>query len=213
MAFSSLTKFTVPAGGNNNQSSSNQGLLMPKLKYRFRVTFIGFGGRSDTYELTKQVMTAGRPGVSFENMELAVYNSKINYAGRYTWADVQIVLRDDVSNNVSKLVGSQIQKQFDFFEQSSAASGQDYKFQTNIEVLDGGNGANYSDTSVLERFELYGCYLQNTVYQGGDYKSSDPLDITLTLKYDNAIQTDSAGTPVGIGTTVGRLVRTLAVSS
>jgi len=35
MAVSSLTRFTVPLGGD--QSASTQGLLMPKLKFRFRV--------------------------------------------------------------------------------------------------------------------------------------------------------------------------------
>jgi hypothetical protein len=210
MAISSLSKFTVPLDGTG-QSAQSQGLLMPKLKYRYRVVFIGFGAGNDTHELTKQVMTAGRPGVQFENMELAVYNSKINYAGRYTWTEVQLVLRDDMTNAVSRLVGQQIQKQFDFFEQSSASSGADYKFQTNIEILDGGNGA-YAPT-VLERFELFGCYLQNTVYQQADYKSSEALDITLTLKYDNALQTDASGNNVGIGTAVGRTLATLALGA
>jgi len=210
MAISSLSKFTVPLDGTG-QSAASQGLLMPKLKYRYRVVFIGFGAGNDTHELTKQVMTAGRPGVQFENVELAVYNSKINYAGRYTWADVQLVLRDDMTNAVSKLVGQQIQKQFDFFEQSSASSGSDYKFQTNIEILDGGNGT-YTPV-VLERFELFGCYLQNTVYQQADYKSSDPMDITLTLKYDNALQTDAAGNNVGIGAAVGRTLANLALGA
>jgi hypothetical protein len=210
MAISSLSKFTVPLDGTG-QSAASQGLLMPKLKYRYRVVFIGFGAGNDTHEMTKQVMTAGRPGVQFENVELAVYNSKINYAGRYTWADVQLVLRDDMTNAVSKLVGQQIQKQFDFFEQSSASSGSDYKFQTNIEILDGGNGA-YTPV-VIERFELYGCYLQNTVYQQADYKSSEPMDITLTLKYDNALQTDAAGNNVGIGSAVGRTLANLALGA
>jgi hypothetical protein len=208
MAISSLSKFSIPLNGAGG-SATSQGLLMPKLKYRFRVIFNGFGASNQTHELTKQVMSASRPGVSFENVELAVYNSKINYAGRYSWTDVSITLRDDVTNSVSKIVGQQIQKQFDFFEQSSAASGADYKFQTYIELLDGGNGA--FDATVLERFELYGCYLQNTVYQGGDYKSSEPMDITLTIKYDNAIQTDQAGEAQGIGGLVGRTVRSLVV--
>jgi hypothetical protein len=116
-----------------------------------------------------------------------------------------------MTNAVSKLVGQQIQKQFDFFEQSSASSGADYKFQTNIEILDGGNGG-YAPT-VLERFELFGCYLQNTVYQQADYKSSEPLDITLTLKYDNALQTDASGNNVGIGTAVGRTLAQLALGA
>lgn len=206
MAISSLSKFTVPLAGG--QSATSQGLLMPKLKYRFRVLLEGFGVSKPTTELTKQVMSVTRPGVSFENVELSVYNSKINYAGRYTWTDVTLVLRDDVTGIVSKLVGEQVQKQFDFFEQASAASGMDYKFVTKIEVLDGGNGT--LEPNILEVFELNGCYLQNTVYAAADYKDSNPLDITLTIKYDNAIQADATGQPAGLGGLVGRTIRTLA---
>jgi len=206
MAISSLSKFTVPISGG--QSNSSQGLLMPKLKYRFRVLLENFGVTKPTTELTKQVMTITRPDVSFENIELSVYNSKINYAGRYTWEAVSLVLRDDVTGAVSKLVGEQIQKQFDFFEQASASSGMDYKFVTRIEILDGGNGT--LEPNILEVFELNGCYIQKTTYSGADYKSSDPLDITLSIKYDNAIQTNGAGQAQGIGGLVGRTLRTLA---
>lgn len=206
MAISSLSKFTVPLP--SGQSATSQGLLMPKLKYRFRVSLENFGVSKPTTELTKQVMNITRPGVSFDNIELHVYNSKVNYAGRYSWSDVTLVVRDDVSNEVSKLVGEQLQKQFDFFEQSSAASGIDYKFVTRIEILDGGNGAN--EPKVLETFELYGCYIQNSVYSNTDYSSSDPIDITLTFKYDNAVQIDGSGAPVGIGAAIGRTTRTLA---
>jgi hypothetical protein len=209
MAISSLLNYSVPLSGGG-QSSTSQGLLMPKLKYRFRVSFIGFGANNQTFELTKQVITAGRPSVSFENVELNVYNSKINYAGKYTWAELQIVLRDDVSSAVTKLVGQQIQKQFDFFEQSSAASGSDYKFQTNIDILDGGMGANAP--TVLETYELYGCYIQKADYQQGDYKSSEAMDITLTLKFDNALQTDAAGNLSGVGVAVARTLGSLATS-
>jgi hypothetical protein len=207
-SLSSLKNFTVPlpAGGASNTA---QGLLMPKLKYRFRVTLENFGAGYATTELTKQVMNITRPGVQFENVELNVYNSKINYAGRYTWADLQLVVRDDVTGSVSKLVGSQIQKQFDFFEQSSAASGIDYKFTTRIELLDGG-GAGGDGPAVLETFVCYGCYLQNTVYANTDYSSSDPVDITLTVKYDNAMQIDGSDTPQGLGGFVGRTLGTLA---
>lgn len=206
MPIASLSKLTVPLPAG--QSASNQGLLMPKLKYRFRVTLQGFGVTAPTTEITKQVMTVTRPDVSFENITLNVYNSKIHYAGKHTWADITLVVRDDVTGAVSKLVGEQVQKQFDFFEQSSAASGIDYKFTTVIEILDGGNGA--FEPTVLESFELDGCYLQKVTYQGGDYASSDPMDISMTITYDNAIQTNAAGNPIGIGTNVGRTVRTLA---
>ena len=206
MAIASLSKLSVPLPAG--QSASSQGLLMPKLKYRFRVGLQNFGVTKPTTEITKQVMNVTRPKVTFENMELFVYNSKVNYAGKYTWDPITLVVRDDQSSAVSKLCGEQIQKQFDFYEQASASSGIDYKFTTVIEILDGGNGA-YEPT-VLETFQLIGCYVTDITYQQVDYSSSEALDISMSIKFDNAIQTDTAGNPVGIGTAVGRTLGTLA---
>jgi hypothetical protein len=206
MAIASLSKLSVPLPPG--QSSSSQGLLMPKLKYRFRVLFENFGVSKPTTELTKQVVSAGRPNLTFDQVELHVYNSKVKYAGKHSWEDISIVVRDDVTGAVSKLVGEQLQKQFDFFEQSSASSGIDYKFTTKIELLDGGNGA--YEPQVLETFELLGCYLKQAQYQQGDYSSSDPMDITLSIAYDNAVQTDVSGNPIGIGVAVGRTLGALA---
>lgn len=206
MAISALSKLGVPLQGD--QSASNQGLLMPKLQYRFRVLFENFGVSKPTTELTKQVITAGRPSVEFTDVVLDVYNSKIHYAGKPTWSPVEIAVRDDASGAVSKLVGEQLQKQFDFYEQASASSGIDYKFVTKIEILDGGNGA--FEPIILETFELYGCYVQKSSYKGGDYKESGPMDITMSIVYDNAVQVNEAGQRVGIGANVGRTTRTLA---
>jgi hypothetical protein len=206
MAISSLSKLGVPLQGD--QSAGNQGLLMPKLSYRFRVLFENLGVSKPTTELTKQVVTAGRPTVEFTDVVLEVYNSQIHYAGKPKWTAISIVVRDDVTGAVSKLVGEQIQKQFDFFEQSSAASGTDYKFTTRIELLDGGNGA--YDANVLETWECYGCYIQKSEYMGADYAKSDALTITMSIMYDNAIQVNASGTPSGVGAAVGRTIRTLA---
>jgi len=63
MAVSSLTKMTVPLA--SDQSASTQGLLMPKLKYRFRAVFENLGVSTPRTELTKQVMDFTRPSVSF----------------------------------------------------------------------------------------------------------------------------------------------------
>lgn len=201
MAISTLSKLTVPL--DSNASASNQGLLMPKLQYRFRVSLENFGVSSPTTELTKQVMDVTRPNVSFEQMTVDIYNSKVFLAGKHTWEPIAINLREDVSNNVQKLVGEQLQKQFDFFEMSSAASGADYKFVTRIEILDGGNGAN--TPTVLETFELYGCYLESANYNSLNYATSDVVTVSLSIRYDNAIQTPQG---TGIGTAIGRTINT-----
>jgi len=208
MPIASLNRFTVPL--STDQSSSNQGLLMPKLKYRFRVTLDGFGvAGTPSTELTKQVMNVTRPEVSFEEIKLAVYNSTVKLAGRHSFQDAKLTVRDDVTGAVSKKVGEQLQKQFDFYEQSGAASGIDYKFMMRVEILDGGNGA-YTP-AVLEAFEFHGCFLKVATYQGGDYTSNDPMDIAMTITYDNAVQVDAAGALTGLGAAVGRTVRTLAL--
>ena len=201
MAISTLSKLTVPL--DSNASASNQGLLMPKLAYRFRVSLENFGVSSPTTELTKQVMDVTRPNVSFEQMTVDIYNSRVYLAGKHTWEPITLTLREDVSNNVQKFVGEQLQKQLDFFEQSSAASGSDYKFVTRIEILDGGNGANVP--GVLETFELYVCYVESANYNTLNYAESTPVTVQLAIRYDNAIQTPQG---TGIGTAIGRTVNT-----
>jgi hypothetical protein len=201
MSISTLSKLTVPLA--SDQSASSQGLLMPKLQYRFRVSLENFGVSTPTTELTKQVIDITRPTLDFADMDIHVYNSVVRLAGKHTWNDITINLRDDVTGQVQKLVGEQLQKQFDFFEQSSAASGIDYKFTTRIEILDGGNGANVPN--VLETWEIYGCYIKNANYQTLAYANSEPVTIQLALRYDNAIQSP-VGT--GVGTAVGRALGT-----
>jgi hypothetical protein len=203
MAISSLTRLTVPLA--TNQSASTQGLLMPKLKYRFRATFENFGVSADKTELTKQVVDIKRPSVNFNPITVDVYNSKVYLQGKPEWQETTINLRDDAAGNVSRLVGEQIQKQFDFAEQSSAASGIDYKFLLRYEVLDGGNGAN--QPNVLETWELYGVMISQVDYGDMNYSSNDPATIALTLRFDNAVQTP---TGTGIGTLVGRTLGTMS---
>jgi hypothetical protein len=197
MAVSSLTRMTVPLA--SDQSSPTQGLLMPKLKYRFRVLFENFGVSTPRTELTKQVMDFTRPTVSFEPIDIPIYNSTIKLAGKYSWGDLTCNLRDDAGGNVSKLVGEQLQKQLDFMEQSSASSGIDYKFLTKFEVLDGGNGAN--EPIALETWEIYGCYLSEVNYNNMDYSESAPVTISMTIRFDNAVQTPAGQ---GVGAVVGR---------
>ena len=203
MAISTLSKFTVPLA--NDQSAVSQGLLMPKLQYRFRVILENFGVSTPRSELTKQVIDVSRPNLSFDQVTLDVYNSRVYMAGKHTWEPITLNIRDDVNNAVSKLVGEQIQKQFDFFEQASAASGIDYKFTARTEILDGGQGS--STPNVLETFELYGAYVENVNYNTLAYNTSEPSTITMSIRYDNCIQTPQG---TGIGTAVARTIGTLS---
>ena len=202
MPITSLNNFSInPAG-----PGTNTGMLMPKLKYRFRVTLLGFGTQAST-ELTKQVIDVSRPKIAFEEIEVPVYNSKIYLSGKPTHEMLTLNVRDDAAGNVIRLVGQQIQKQFDFLEQASARSGIDYKFTTRVEVLDGGNGA--LGPQVLETFECFGCFLQNTDYGDLNYGTNEVATVALSIRYDNILH--EAGT-VGVGTLVGRQAATQAIT-
>ena len=202
MSVSSLTKFTVPL--DSDQSANAQGLLMPKLKYRFRALFENLGVSTPRTELTKQVMDITRPSLTFEEMEVPVYNSRVYLAGKHSWEPITVNFRDDVNGSVSRLLGEQVQKQFDVMEQASAAAGIDYKFITRFEILDGGNGA--SVANVLETWELYGCFIQNVNYNDLNYASNEPVTITAAIRFDNAIQSPIGD---GVGATVARNVGTV----
>jgi len=197
MATASQSLFNMTVASDN--AGGSQGLLMPKLQFRFRVNFLNFGVEANSVELTKQVIDCSRPSVTFAEVSLPVYNSTIYLSGKHTWAAMSINIRDDASGSIAKLVGQQIQKQMDFVELACAATGQVYKFQTNIEFLDGGNGA--AAPQVLETWELYGCFLASVNYNTLNYATSEPVTVALSIRYDNAIQAPLAS---GVGTNVGR---------
>jgi len=206
MATASQSLFNMTVASDN--AGGNQGLLMPKLQFRFRVTFLNFGVDTiNGLQLTKQVIDCSRPNVTFPDIVLPVYNSTLYLAGKYSWSPMTVNVRDDASGTVSKAVGQQLQKQLDFVEQASAATGQDYKFQTNIEILDGGNGA--VAPIVLETWELYGCFLQTANYNNLNYGTSDVVTIGLTIRYDNAIQSPLAS---GLGAPIGRILSGASVT-
>jgi len=111
-------------------------------------------------------------------------------------------LRDDAKGTISKLVGQQIQKQFDFSEQASAAAGINYKFQMNVQILDGSNGVNLNEA--LETWELYGCYVSTANYNTLNYATNEAVTIALTIRFDNAVQTTlPGGVAIGVGEAIG----------
>lgn len=201
MPITTLQNISIPTEG----AGSNSSLLMPKLQYRFRVLLDNFGttgGPDGTREVSRQVVDVTRPNISFEQMTIDAYNSRTYLAGKHTWEPITLTLREDANNNVQKVVGQQLQKQFDFFEQSSAVSSGTYKFQTRIEILDGGNGAN--GANVIDRFHLVGCYIESANFNTLSYATNEAVTTSLTIRYDNAIQFGSDDSFQGIGEAVAR---------
>jgi hypothetical protein len=170
------SKFGVPLSGNQGS-----GVLMPKLKYRFRVSMLGgFAGVSQATSLTQNVVSVGRPTYTADPVEIHSYNSRVYVQGKHAWDTVELVVRDDISNSTSKLVGAQMQRQLNHFQQTTPAAGEDYKFDMQIEVLDGGNAGS------TEVWFLEGCFFTSVNYGDHNYNDSEAQTITMTIRYDNA---------------------------
>ncbi|MCS7317105.1 MAG: hypothetical protein NZZ41_02130 [Candidatus Dojkabacteria bacterium] len=178
MPINTLSKFGVPV--EQAQGGTKVGILQPKPKHRFRVLVTNFGPRNAQYELTRQTQSISRPSIEYPPVEVHSYNSRAYYAGKHSWNEVQLTVRDDISNRVTRLVGFQIQKQLNHFEQTGYPAGSNYKFSTRIQILDGGN------SKMLEEWFLEGCFLSRVEYDTMEYSSSEPTMITMTIRYDNA---------------------------
>jgi hypothetical protein len=193
---STLAQFGVPLGGGTGRG----GLLMPKTKQKFRVRVVQFGPVNGGLELTQQVVSVGRPSVAMNSQPVHAYNSIGYYAGKAEWSPIDLTVRDDITNAVSKLVGHQLQKQMNFFEQTTSESGSNYKFTTYLETMDGGN-----DT-VTEQWILEGCFLESVNYGDFAYDSSDALTIQMSVRFDNATQQGGlmpVSPQLGVGKMVG----------
>jgi hypothetical protein len=196
------TNFGVPVDGDNEAT------LMPKLAYRFRVVFTNLGNGKDGKKTTQNVISVSRPALDHEEVIVDTYNSKIKLAGKHSWQDITLVLRDDVDNEVITAIASQLNQQVNHADQSGAFVGANYKFGMSIETLDGGNADN--NENVLDSWELAGCFISSAQYGDLNYGSgSEMVQVTLTIKYDNAAHIVGSTDQLSIDTIDGAASETL----
>lgn len=174
---STKNKFGVPLS-----TATGTGILMPKLKHRFRVSMLApFAGSQNTNTFTQNVVSVGRPTVQHDEIQVHSYNSRVYIQGKHEWQTIDLTVRDDITNSVSRLVGAQETRQVNHFQQTSPIAGEDYKFDMQIEVLDG------QTTEATEVWFLEGCMFSSVNYGDHDYTSAEPSTIAVTVRYDNAL--------------------------
>lgn len=162
------------------------GILQPKMKNRWRVTFANLGGGVDSQPVSMQAVTVVRPKVTFEKVTLHRYNSVAYVAGKHSWEPMALTLQDDVSGTAATVIQAQMQKQQWLIGAegqwlAAAGEGSLYKFVTYLDMLDGND-------QVIEKWTVEGCWLENVDYTELDYSSSDPVQINLQISYDHARQ-------------------------
>lgn len=162
------------------------GILQPKLKHKWKVTFANIGGGADAQPLSMQAVTVTRPSLQFEEVQLDRYNSRAWVAGKHTFEPMTLTFEDDVTGSASQVLQDQLQNQQFLIGAegpflASAGEGSLYKFVVYLDLLDG-------NEQIIEEWTCEGCWLQNIDYTDLDYSTSDAVQITCTVRYDHARQ-------------------------
>lgn len=180
------------------------GILHPKHKNRWRVTFANLGGGIDSQPVSAQAITVTRPKLTFAKIELHRYNSIGYIAGKHSWDPMSITLQDDVTGSATTVIQAQLQKQQWLIGAegqwlAAAGEGSLYKFVTYLDMLDGND-------QEIEKWTIEGCFIENANWGDVDYSTGDPVQIDLQISYDHARQ-NIGGYSQGPGVATGGIGR------
>lgn len=190
-----MSNFGIPGVGS--------GILHPRLKNKFRITFLNMGqavSGTQSKNLSWQVTNITLPNLSFEEVTLHRYNSVAYVAGKHTWEPISVTVEDDITGLAATVVKAQLETQqrligidLDGRWLNTAATGADYKFGAKIEQLDG-------DEGVVQTWILEGCMLSSADFGDRDYSASEAATITFNMRYDHARHIESG---LSYGTALG----------
>jgi hypothetical protein len=142
----------------------------PKRKFRWVVSINGI----DAFTLK----TATRPQIVFDETVIDYINTKRYLAGKPSWQQMQLTLYDPIVPSAAQKVMEWVRL---CYENTTGRMGyaQMYKKNINIKMLD-------PVGAVVEEWELTGTWIVDANFNDLDMAISDPVDIALTLRYDQA---------------------------
>lgn len=165
------------------------GILQPFHKHRWSIKFTFPGGERSEH-LTAMAITAERPKLEFEEIQLDRYNSRAFIFGKHMFQPVSIVFEPDIGGKVHSAIIRQLEEQQHLIAPGSqelmgqAEAGIDYKFSVEMTMWNGHH--NKFGGRELEVWVLEGCGLQNNDFGDLDYQASETLKTTLNIRYDHA---------------------------
>lgn len=142
----------------------------PKRKFRWIVAINGI----DAFTLK----TASRPQVTFDETVIDFMNQKRYLSGKGTWAPINLTLYDPIIPSAAQKVMEWIRLDWENLTGRMGYAAF-YKKTINLKLLD-------PVGAVVEDWELQGTWIQDANFNDLDYASSDPVEIALTLRFDQA---------------------------
>ena len=143
----------------------------PKVKNRFIMYIEGIPAYL--------VKTAKRPSIEFEEITLDHINVKRYIKGKGAWSAIDVTLYDPVVPSAAQAVMEWIRLSHE------SVTGRDgysdfYKKDVTFNML-GPVG------DVIEEWTLKGAWIKSAAFGDLDYSSSDPVEISVSMRYDYAI--------------------------
>ena len=162
------------------------GILHPKHKNRWRITFANMGGGVDSQPVSMQVIKTNRPHLVKEEVQLHRYNSTAWIASKYSWEPLNLVMQDDVTGTASQVIQAQLQKQQWLIGAegqwlAAAGEGSLYKFVSYLDMLDGND-------QVIEKWTIEGCWLKDVDWGEVAFEDGNPVELSIVVRYDHARQ-------------------------
>ena len=144
----------------------------PQRKFRWLLAIDGI----DAYTLK----TAARPQMTFEDTTIDWMNAKRFLAGKGTWNPIEITLHDPIAPSASVKVFNWVRL---VYESATGRMGYAsyYKKDVQLKMLD-------PQGSVIGLWDIQGAWPMDIKMGELDYASSDPVEISFTMRFDNAIQ-------------------------
>ena len=190
-----LANFGIPGAG--------AGILHPRMKNKFRITFRNLGqlvSGTNSRNVTMQVTTITLPNLTFAEVTLHRYNSTAYVVGKHEWQPINVTVEDDITGLAATAIKAQLETQqrlvgvdLDGRWLNTAATGSDYKFAIVIDQLDG-------NEAVVQHWILEGCAIMSCDWGDRDYSTADAATMTMSIRFDHARHIESGA---GFGTALG----------
>lgn len=142
----------------------------PKRKFRWILMMGGI----DAWTLK----TASRPSLTFDEVTVDYINTKRYLSGKQTWNTIAVTLHDPIAPSASQKVMDWIRINYEPLTGRSGYSVY-YKKDIVLKLLD-------PQGTVVEYWDIIGAWPQEAKFGDLDYSSSDNVEISFTLRYDNA---------------------------
>lgn len=142
----------------------------PKRKFRWIIAINGI----DAFT----AKTASRPQLTFDETVIDYVNQKRYLSGKGTWAPISLTLYDPIIPSAAQKVMEWVRLDWENLTGRMGYAAF-YKKTINLKMLD-------PVGAVVEDWQMDGTWIQDANFNDLDYATSDAVEISLTLRFDQA---------------------------